>query len=96
LPPPTASSILIFVIGGGRQFYPELLFTLTVGVLTCGRGRDMNFYNGGKLAGKETREDLRCIKCDAQPLLVLKMLDPRSGNTIRMFECKCGQRTWCE
>ena len=56
----------------------------------------MNFYNGGKLAGKEIREDLRCIKCDAQPLLVLKMLDPHSGNTIRMFKCKCGQRTWSE
>jgi hypothetical protein len=56
----------------------------------------MNYYNGNKLSGKETREDRRCEKCDAQPRLVLNMLDPRSGNTIRMFECKCGQRTWSE
>jgi hypothetical protein len=56
----------------------------------------MNYYNGDKLSGKEIREDRRCVKCDAQPLMVLRMLDPRSGRTIRMFECKCGQRTWSE
>jgi hypothetical protein len=45
---------------------------------------------------KETREDRRCTKCDAEPRLIHRMLDPRTGKTIRMFECKCGTRTWDE
>jgi hypothetical protein len=52
--------------------------------------------SGGKLSGKETREDRRCAKCDAQPRLVHKILEPRTGKTIRMYECKCGDRTWSE
>ena len=56
----------------------------------------MNFFSGGQLSGKETREDRRCIKCDAQPRLVHKMSSPETGRTIRMFECKCGTRTWSE
>jgi hypothetical protein len=43
----------------------------------------MNYYHGDKLSGKESREDRRCVKCDVQPLLVLTMLDPRSGKNIR-------------
>jgi hypothetical protein len=56
----------------------------------------MNFFSGGKLFGAETREDRRCAKCDAEPRLIHKMLEPRTGKTIRMFECKCGTRTWDE
>ena len=56
----------------------------------------MNFFSNGKLFGKETREEGRCVKCGAQPRLVHKMLEPRTGKTLCMFECKCGERTWSE
>ena len=56
----------------------------------------MNFFSSEKLTGKETREDGRCKKCDAQLYLVRRILDPLSGKTIRMFERKCGSRTWSE
>jgi hypothetical protein len=56
----------------------------------------MNFFSGGKLFGKETREGQRCAKCDAEPGLMHKMLEPRTGKTMRIFECKCGTRTWDE
>jgi hypothetical protein len=63
----------------------------------------MNFFNGDKLSGKETQWDRRCPHCDAQPRLVpeqprlvREMMDSRTGRIIRMFECKCGERTWDE
>jgi len=30
------------------------------------------------------------------PALVLKMLNPRTGQTVRMFKCGCGEQTWTE
>ena len=56
----------------------------------------MNFYSGGMLSGKETREDARYAKCDAQPKLIHRLLEPRTGKTIRIFECKCGPRSWSD
>jgi hypothetical protein len=56
------------------------------------QGREMNFFGSEKLTG----EDCRCMKCDAQFYLVRRILDPVTGKTIRMFECKCGNRTWSE
>jgi hypothetical protein len=38
----------------------------------------MNVFSGEKLSGKETREERRCIQCDAQPHLIHKMLEPRT------------------
>ena len=55
----------------------------------------MNFFSTGKPPGKET-QDRRCPRCDAQPRLVRQILDPRTGRSIRMFECKCGERTWSD
>jgi hypothetical protein len=37
-----------------------------------------------------------CGHCGRKLSLVLKMLDPRSGNTVRMFKCGCGEQTWTE
>jgi hypothetical protein len=37
-----------------------------------------------------------CPHCDAMPGLVRKILDSRTGKTVRMFECKCGQHSWSE
>ena len=35
-------------------------------------------------------------KCGAQLRVVRKMMDPRTGVTVRMFECQCGERNWTE
>ncbi len=45
--------------------------------------------------GLKTQEDRRC-SCGALPRLKHKMLDPRHGLTVRVFECECGERTWTE
>jgi hypothetical protein len=55
----------------------------------------MNFVSADKIVGDKTNEFPRC-RCGAQPRLVLKMLDPRKGRTILMFECKCGEHIWDE
>jgi hypothetical protein len=44
-------------------------------------------------AGSEMPKD-RCPRCNSGSLLVRTMLDPRNGKSVRMFECKCGARTW--
>jgi hypothetical protein len=54
----------------------------------------MNVFTPGKISGTETQEDRRCLRCDGQPSLVRQMLDSRSGKTIRMFKCRCGEQTW--
>ena len=55
----------------------------------------MNFFSGEKFSGPKTREERRC-KCGAQPRLIHKMMDPKRGLTVRMFECRCGERSWTE
>ena len=37
-----------------------------------------------------------CNVCGAKPALLLKMLNPQSGKTVRMFKCGCGEQTWSE
>ena len=56
----------------------------------------MNFFSGDKLFGQEIREDGTVRQMRWQLQLVHKMLEPRTGKTIRMFECQCGTRTWSE
>jgi DNA-directed RNA polymerase subunit RPC12/RpoP len=51
----------------------------------------MSLFSSKELSGKETPED-RCQRCNARPLLIYRMIDPLSGKTVRMFECKCGER----
>jgi len=34
--------------------------------------------------------------CGAKPVLKLKMLNPGTGLTVRMFKCECGAQTWNE
>ena len=55
----------------------------------------MNYFSTDQFEGFKTQEDHRC-KCGALPKLSHKMLNPRRGTTIRMFECGCGERTWTE
>jgi hypothetical protein len=37
-----------------------------------------------------------CVSCDEMPGFVRAVLDPRTGKTIRMFECKCGKQGWMD
>ena len=46
------------------------------------------------LSGQGTRDDCRCPRCDALPKLIYQMLDSRTGKTVRLLECKCGERMW--
>jgi hypothetical protein len=44
--------------------------------------------------GAETR---KCAKCGSQKLrLILRFLDPRTGNHVRLYKCECGERVWEE
>jgi hypothetical protein len=56
----------------------------------------MNYFSTGKISGSKAREDRRCSHCGAQPKLVSKMMDPRRGRTVRVFECVCGEQTWAD
>ncbi|SHN86969.1 hypothetical protein SAMN05444170_6942 [Bradyrhizobium erythrophlei] len=38
----------------------------------------------------------RCSLCGEKPKLILKMLNPRNGRTVRRFKCGCGEQTWSE
>jgi hypothetical protein len=37
-----------------------------------------------------------CSNCGEKPVLVLKVLKPQNGRTVRMFKCGCGEQTWTE
>jgi hypothetical protein len=37
-----------------------------------------------------------CDQCGEKLAVVLTMLNPQNGRTVRMFKCKCGERTWSE
>jgi hypothetical protein len=49
----------------------------------------MNYFSSDKFDGK-TREEYRW------PKLIHKIMDPRRGLTVRMFQCRCGERKWTE
>jgi hypothetical protein len=38
----------------------------------------------------------RCPLCNALPVLVDRMLDPRKGRIVRLYRCSCGERIWDE
>jgi hypothetical protein len=37
-----------------------------------------------------------CSQCDRKPAMVRSMLNPKTGRTVRMFKCECGEQTWSE
>ena len=37
-----------------------------------------------------------CSNCRKTPSLVVAMLNPKTGGTIRMFKCECGEQMWSE
>jgi len=42
---------------------------------------------------KEPNE-IRCRQCNAVPRLAHKILNPRTGGTLRMYKCECGEQMW--
>jgi hypothetical protein len=36
----------------------------------------------------------RCLSCAASPALVDTILNSQTGQTVRLYRCECGQRTW--
>ena len=54
----------------------------------------MNFFSN-EFSAPKTLGKPQC-KCGAQPRVVRKMMDPRTGMTVRVFECQCGERNWTE
>jgi hypothetical protein len=55
----------------------------------------MNLVSSATYSDSKAREQPAC-KCGAQPIIVRKMMDPKTGKTVRMFECQCGARSWTE
>ncbi len=39
---------------------------------------------------------LKCSHCGHKPVTALTMLNPRTGKTIRMSKCECGEQSWSE
>jgi hypothetical protein len=39
-------------------------------------------------------EQIFCPKCASRPRACMKILDPRDGETYRLFRCQCGQLIW--
>jgi hypothetical protein len=37
---------------------------------------------------------VKCKHCSATPRLAHKILDVRSGGTLRMYKCACGEQMW--
>jgi hypothetical protein len=35
-----------------------------------------------------------CLKCGETPNFTTSMLEPVSGRTFHMFECRCGNKSW--
>jgi hypothetical protein len=35
-----------------------------------------------------------CTACGNTPAQVMSMLDPLTGQTVRMFKCDCGEQSW--
>jgi hypothetical protein len=36
----------------------------------------------------------RCPACAAFPRLAQSLLDTRKGKTVRLYQCRCGERIW--
>ena len=55
----------------------------------------MNLFSSNEFSDPKMFGEPQC-KCGAQPIIVRKMMEPKTGKTVRMFECQCGTRSWSE
>jgi hypothetical protein len=56
----------------------------------------MNGLSTDTIVGSNATVDRGCLRCDARPKLIWKVLDTRRGCIVRMFERACGERSWVE
>lgn len=47
-----------------------------------------------ELPKQQTQDGPRCPTCAAFPRLAQSILDTRKGKTVRLYQCKCGERIW--
>jgi hypothetical protein len=45
---------------------------------------------------RQEPNEVRCKKCTAIPRLAHKILNPRTGGTLRMYKCECGEQMWID
>jgi hypothetical protein len=41
-------------------------------------------------------DEVRCRRCNATPRPAYKLLNPRTGVTLRMYKCECGEQMWID
>jgi hypothetical protein len=41
-------------------------------------------------------DEVRCKRCSAVPRLAFKLLNPRTGGTLGMYKCQCGEQMWVD
>jgi hypothetical protein len=41
-------------------------------------------------------DDINCKQCGAKPVLAHKILDAKTGGTLRMYKCQCGEQMWVQ
>ena len=77
-----------------RREYPAC----TVREPTDNRVLLMDLFNASKLGFYENNNDsLReCRSCNNKMRLIRAVYYPETEETIRVFECDCGERTWDE
>jgi hypothetical protein len=49
-----------------------------------------------RLTAQSFLESITCNRCRRPPSMVRSLLDTRTGQTVQMFECQCGERNWQE
>ena len=88
-------------VGASLEFDPTGRITL----MRCGPSRTDQARQVAEEYASDQREiikDLRkpksdsaiCPRCGNHPTFASSLLDPPTGRTFHMFECKCGNRTW--
>jgi hypothetical protein len=46
------------------------------------------------IARENEQVEVRCCGCGGRPKLVRSILDPRNGQTLRLYDCECGVQRW--
>ena len=65
--------------------------------LRIGGAEEQQVADHKRLPDPQTEDhELRCAACSAVPRLIQRMLDPRSGKTLRLYRCQCGEHVWEE
>jgi hypothetical protein len=75
----------------------EQLFTLVLSqVVQAGRLSMNDEFKNEVFSSYDPNPIRTCSQCDKKPAMVRSMLNPKTGRTVRMFKCECGEQTWSE